>query len=208
MNVKTPPPAAHHLGLLGGHKGRPAQCLGIHLRSQETRESFRPRRQAPTVPSDWPGKPGCEQDSVGPRLCGRRLRMGWAWAHLHGQPQLLDPVFPFLRPWARFSVIPPQEIAPYQKAGLALLWPVPHHLWGSPGEVGGGGASRSRAGSAGAGPAGGRGRQEGGHSPCRCRRTGCPRRGRTCCACDLSRCAPPAPVSPTASPWPRPPCGR
>lgn len=52
-----------------------------------------------------------------------------ACTHLHGQSQLLDPVLPFLRPGARFLVVPPQKIAPYQEAGLPLLRPVPHNLW-------------------------------------------------------------------------------
>lgn len=102
---------------------------------------------------------------------------GWeCMTHLHGQPQLLDPVLPLLGPRPRLDIVPTQEEAPHQEARLALLGPVPHHLpeeawwsvtwrrdrcreWGTRG-VGGG-------------P----------QSPCRCHHIGCPRQGRTCCAC-------------------------
>lgn len=50
------------------------------------------------------------------------------WTHLHGQPQLLDPVLPFLCPGARFIVVPPQKVAPHQEARFPLLGPVPHDL--------------------------------------------------------------------------------
>lgn len=134
----------------------------------ETPEGFWPRKQAPTTSSDRPGRRGSKQASSWPGLCSTRRRTGprgasWdprpeatgpAGTHLHGQPQLLDPVLPFLRPGARFSVVPPQEVAPHQEAGLPLLWPVPHDLWGSAVEVG---AVRGRRapseGLAGAGPA-------------------------------------------------------
>lgn len=51
-----------------------------------------------------------------------------ALAHLHGQPQLLDAVLPLLRPGPGLVIVPPQEVAPHEKAGLALLRPVFHHL--------------------------------------------------------------------------------
>ena len=53
---------------------------------------------------------------------------GLAATHLHGQPQLLDPVLALLGPGPRLHVISTEEEAPHQEARLALLGPVPDNL--------------------------------------------------------------------------------